>query len=76
MRIRHGWIVMIIFTLILTSCSGDLVTTMQDPGISNHKDQIKLKVMHNWVGQDGKAIALRQILDEFRASHPNCIVRG
>lgn len=34
------------------------------------KDPIKLTIWHNWVGQDGKAIAMREILSEFRRLHP------
>ncbi|MEX1029061.1 MAG: extracellular solute-binding protein [Paenibacillaceae bacterium] len=74
MRIRHGWIVTLIFTLILTSCSSNLVTNGDNPNSADAVDQIKLRVLHNWVGQDGKSIAMRQILDEFRASHPNVIL--
>ncbi|MEX2416613.1 MAG: extracellular solute-binding protein [Paenibacillaceae bacterium] len=75
MRIWHGWILIIIFTLVLTSCSGRLVTDGQgNPNIINTSDQVKLTVMHNWVGQDGKAIAMRQILDEFRVTHPHVLL--
>jgi raffinose/stachyose/melibiose transport system substrate-binding protein len=35
------------------------------------RDPIKLIVWHNWVGQDGKAIALRGILEQFRKEHPD-----
>jgi raffinose/stachyose/melibiose transport system substrate-binding protein len=74
-RIWQGWIVMMIFALGLSSCNGGLVTNGQgNPDKSNTSVQVKLTVMHNWVGQDGKSIAMRQILDEFRASHPNVIV--
>ncbi|CAG7655861.1 extracellular solute-binding protein [Paenibacillus allorhizosphaerae] len=34
------------------------------------KDKVKLSVWHNWTGQDAKAIAMRKILDDFQAQHP------
>ncbi len=37
-------------------------------------DRITLTIMHNWTIQDGKAIAYRRIMEEFRASHPNVIL--
>lgn len=75
MRIWQGWIVIMIFTLVLTSCSGELVSNEQgNSDDSNISDPVKLTVMHNWVGQDGKSIAMRQILDEFRDTHPHIIL--
>lgn len=32
--------------------------------------KVKLTVWHNWTGQDAKAIAMRKILDDFKAQHP------
>ncbi|OXM85996.1 extracellular solute-binding protein [Paenibacillus rigui] len=34
------------------------------------KEKVKLSVWHNWTGQDAKAIAMRKILDDFQAAHP------
>ncbi|WP_020615033.1 extracellular solute-binding protein [Paenibacillus daejeonensis] len=34
-------------------------------------DKVKLTVWHNWTGQDGKAIAMRGLLEQFEADHPN-----
>ncbi|XEC96542.1 extracellular solute-binding protein [Paenibacillus tarimensis] len=40
----------------------------------NRTEPIRITVMHNWTGQDGKAIAMRAIMDEFRAAHPHVIL--
>ncbi|TVY07640.1 extracellular solute-binding protein [Paenibacillus cremeus] len=34
------------------------------------KAKAKVTVWHNWTGQDAKAIAMRKILDDFQAQHP------
>ncbi len=72
MRIRQGWIVILILTFILSGCGSGLEIDVQSS--AGIKDQIKLSVMHNWVGQDGKSIAMRRILDEFRAAHPEVLL--
>jgi raffinose/stachyose/melibiose transport system substrate-binding protein len=74
MRMKHGLIIILIFTLLLTSCGSSLVTNEPVDPNNAPLNQISLKVLHNWVGQDGKAIAMRQILDDFRASHPNVLL--
>jgi len=75
MRKWRGSIVIMIITLVLTSCSGGLDTNGQgSPDKSEPVDIVNLSIMHNWVGQDGKAIAMRQILDEFRAANPAIIL--
>lgn len=45
----------------------DLASMTDDPV---GRDPVKLTIWHNWVGQDGKAIAMRAILNEFRKEHP------
>jgi raffinose/stachyose/melibiose transport system substrate-binding protein len=75
MRKRHRWIVIMIFALMLTSCSDDLVENGQlNSNSSSPSDQVKLSVIHNWVGRDGKSIAMRKILDEFRITHPHVLL--
>jgi raffinose/stachyose/melibiose transport system substrate-binding protein len=34
-------------------------------------EKVTLTLWHNWTGQDGKSTAMRQVLDTFKASHPN-----
>jgi raffinose/stachyose/melibiose transport system substrate-binding protein len=34
------------------------------------KEKVKLTVWHNWTGQDAKAAAMRKILDDYKAAHP------
>ncbi len=76
MRIRQGWIVILILTFVLSSCSSSLeIDGQNNLEQSKPRDQIKLSVMHNWVGQDGKSIAMRRILDEFRAAHPEVLLQ-
>lgn len=42
----------------------------QGSAAGGSKDKVKLSVWHNWTGQDAKAIAMRKILDDFQAQHP------
>jgi raffinose/stachyose/melibiose transport system substrate-binding protein len=66
---------LIIATLLLASCGGGPNNETIEKDITDTNDeQIKLTLMHNWTGQDGKAIAMRQILQDFRVSHPNIIL--
>ncbi|WP_019534378.1 extracellular solute-binding protein [Paenibacillus ginsengihumi] len=53
---------------VLAGCGGGSGTQGADGGSA---EKVQLTVWHNWTGQDAKAIAMRQILDDFQASHPN-----
>ncbi|MBO9600503.1 MAG: hypothetical protein J7559_22115, partial [Cohnella sp.] len=43
----------------------------ESAAVDKADDRITLTIMHNWTIQDGKAIAYRRIMEEFRRSHPN-----
>ncbi|MFC4306379.1 extracellular solute-binding protein [Cohnella boryungensis] len=34
------------------------------------QDKIKITIMHNWTVEDGKAKAMREVMERFRAEHP------
>src|SRR5690349_4572402 len=40
-------------------------------GAKSSQQKVTLTVWDNWSGQDAKAVAMRKILDDFKASHPN-----
>lgn len=40
-------------------------------GSAKSQEKVTLTVWNNWSGQDAKAVAMRKILDDFKASHPN-----
>jgi len=40
-------------------------------GAEARSEPIRLTLLHNWTGLDAKSLAMRRILDEFRASHPD-----
>ncbi|MFC0213446.1 extracellular solute-binding protein [Paenibacillus chartarius] len=40
-------------------------------GAASGQEKVTLTVWNNWSGQDAKAVAMRKILDDFKASHPN-----
>lgn len=51
---------------LLAACGGNAGQGGQPAG----QDKVSLTVWHNWAGQDAKAIAMRGLLDEFVAAHP------
>lgn len=53
---------------VLSAC-GDSSADSNNSGGS--VDQITLSVWHNWTGQDAKAVAMREILDNFQAENPH-----
>ncbi|MFB9279496.1 extracellular solute-binding protein [Cohnella cellulosilytica] len=60
-----------LLVLLAAGCGKPLRSDPAAPADDVAKDQIKLTIWHNWVGQDGKAIAMRGILNEFRDAHPD-----
>jgi raffinose/stachyose/melibiose transport system substrate-binding protein len=40
-------------------------------GGSSAQQKVTLSIWNNWSGQDAKAVAMRKILDDFKAQHPN-----
>jgi len=68
--ISHRTIVLLISIMLLTSCS----LTGKTNDVIDNPQPIKLTIMHNWIVQDGKALAMRTILEDFRATYPNIII--
>lgn len=63
-----------IILMLLTGCSGWFSVQPSGDEIELEQERIKLTLWHNWVGQDGKAIAMRGILDQFRSEHPEVLL--
>jgi len=40
-------------------------------GAAAEAEQVTLTLWHNWAGQDAKAVAMRGLLEQFGADHPN-----
>lgn len=59
---------MVASAALLAGCGGQQAADQGASGGS--KDKVKLTVWHNWTGQDAKAIAMRKILDDYKAQHP------
>ncbi|MDF2963413.1 MAG: extracellular solute-binding protein [Paenibacillus sp.] len=62
---------MLVSASVLAACGGQPAADNNGTaagGASNEK--VKLSVWHNWTGQDAKGIAMRKILDDFKAQHP------
>lgn len=36
----------------------------------NGGEKVSISIWHNWTGQDAKAVAMRKIIEDFRAQHP------
>lgn len=54
--------------IVLSACGGGAGDTNNSGGSS---EQVTLTVWHNWTGQDAKAVAMREILDNFQAENPH-----
>lgn len=65
MNIRRLALFLVAFTLVLAGCSQN-----NSNGESGSGGQIVLSIAHNWTGQDAKSIAMRKILEDFQAAHP------
>lgn len=63
-------IVMFISIVLLAGC----LDGNNDAGIKVQPEKIKITIMHNWTIEDGKALAMRGVIENFRASHPDLIV--
>lgn len=55
---------------LLAGCGGGQQANTQGAAGAGSKEKVKLTVWHNWTGQDAKAIAMRKILDDYKAQHP------
>lgn len=67
---RYRRYVAILVLLLLTGCGlvGNADQAIEKP------QPIKLTIMHNWTNQDGKAQAMRGLLEKFRTANPDIIV--
>lgn len=63
-------IVIFIAMLLLTGC----ISEMNQTGFEEPSEKITITIMHNWTIEDGKAVAMRRVLENFRATHPDVIV--
>lgn len=54
--------------IVVSACGGGSANGGNSGGSG---DQVTLTVWHNWTGQDAKAVAMREILDNFQSEHPN-----
>lgn len=78
MKKRHliGCVSVLIASL-LAGCSGgggESKENASDSGKSAAKapaEKVSLTVWHNWTGQDAKGIAMRKLLDDFKAQNPD-----
>lgn len=57
---------MALFSIVLAGCGGG-----DSSEGSDSKDKVTVTIWHNWTGQDAKAVAMRKIIEDFRASHPD-----
>lgn len=60
----------LVAALLSTACSNRIEQVDTVP----EQDKIKLTIMHNWTIEDGKAIAMRNVIEKFQAEHPELIV--
>lgn len=60
-----------LIVVLLIGCSHSSATRIAATASKQDRQQVHLTIWHNWVGQDGKAIAMRKILNDFRAAHPD-----
>jgi raffinose/stachyose/melibiose transport system substrate-binding protein len=58
-------------TSILAGCAGGQTTDNNGAAAGGaNNEKVKLTIWHNWTGQDAKGIAMRKIIDDFKAQHP------
>lgn len=61
-----GFLAITLFSIILAGCAGG---DTSEGGSGN--DKVTVTLWHNWTGQDAKAVAMRKIIEDFRAAHPD-----
>ncbi len=67
--------VAILLLVLLVSACGNAPNPVPEEARTRATDEtITLTIWHNWVGMDGKAIAMRRILSEFRKTNPDIIL--
>lgn len=52
--------------LLLSGCGGG----NEGSGSGGEGERVSISIWHNWTGQDAKAVAMRKIIEDFRADHP------
>lgn len=76
-RLTQKWIAMICSTamlaLLLAGCGGGGETAGSGSGNGggNGGEKVSISIWHNWTGQDAKAVAMRKIIEDFRAQNPD-----
>ena len=72
-RLTQKWIAMIcsaaMLALLLAGCGGGGETA--GSGSGNGGEKVSISIWHNWTGQDAKAVAMRKIIEDFRAQNPD-----
>jgi raffinose/stachyose/melibiose transport system substrate-binding protein len=68
-RMAAAFILILIAGLLAAGCGARRYAP--PPGAELQPEAVRLTIMHNWTGQDAKAIAMRRIMDEFRSAHPD-----
>ncbi|MBB6732471.1 extracellular solute-binding protein [Cohnella zeiphila] len=75
MATRRGATIVILILmsgLLAALAAGCGIGTYTPPQPAGGRQQtVRLTLLHNWTGQDAKAIAMRRILNEFRTAHPD-----
>ncbi|WP_159888238.1 extracellular solute-binding protein [Paenibacillus puerhi] len=56
---------------VLAACGNTDQPAEQGAAAGGGGEKVDLTIWHNWTGQDAKSVAMRQILDDFTAKHPN-----
>ncbi|SFS54766.1 extracellular solute-binding protein [Paenibacillus sp. 453mf] len=57
----------LLISVVVAGCGGGSGTS----GNNEDSEKVSITIWHNWTGQDAKAVAMRGIIDQFRADHPS-----
>ncbi|NHN31326.1 extracellular solute-binding protein [Paenibacillus agricola] len=61
----------LVSTSLLAGCAGGQATDSNGAAAGGAStDKAKVTIWHNWTGQDAKGIAMRKIIEDFKAQHP------
>lgn len=68
MKVGRLSIIAVLIVVLLAGCGANST----NGGATNTKDEkVTLTLWNNWSGQDAKAVAMRQILEDFQVENPN-----